>query len=168
MTESIHFILTGGTIEKAYDPITEKPEFKTVSIVPEYLRTIVKAYPQMSFETVCQIDSLSMTDAVRATILNAVQNSPAQKILIVHGTSTMEQTARYLEQNLSRHDCTIILTGAMIPLKEFAMSDAGFNLGYAIAQAQQNPAGIYLCMNARTFKAGEVTKNTSLGRFEEA
>ncbi|MEK7801383.1 MAG: asparaginase domain-containing protein, partial [Pseudomonadota bacterium] len=60
----------------------------------------------------------------------------------------------------------IVLTGSMIPLKEFAMSDAGFNLGYAIAEVSHLTAGVYICMNARTFKAGTVVKNFELGRFE--
>jgi L-asparaginase len=62
-------------------------------------------------------------------------------------------------------DKTVILTGAMYPLKEFAMSDAGFNLGFALAQAQTLPKGVYICMNAQTFIAGEVTKDTKVARF---
>lgn len=166
MTDHIHFILTGGTIEKAYDPVTEKPEFKNMSVIPDYLAAIVKIYPKVSYETVCQIDSLNMTDDVRASILDSVERAQAQKIIIVHGTSTMDITARYLVQNLKGRDKTIVLTGAMIPLKEFAMSDAGFNLGYAVAQVSAQQAGVYVCMNARTFAAQDVMKNTQEGRFE--
>lgn len=164
----IHIILTGGTIEKSYDPLTERPEFKSTSIIPDYLAQIVKAYPAISFETLCQIDSLQMTEEIRARILARIQACRARRILIIHGTSTMQDTARYLEENLGAHDKTIILTGAMIPMKEFAMSDGGFNLGYAIAALEYKQSGIYLCMNARCFSASSVVKNTDLGRFEEA
>lgn len=164
----IHFILTGGTIEKSYDPLTEKPEFRTQSVVPSYLSDMVKIYPEVSYDTICQIDSLQMTDDTRAQILQSVKATPAKKIIIVHGTSTMQDTAQYLEQYFPNHGKTIILTGAMIPMKEFAMSDGGFNLGFAMAQVHHAGAGIYVCMNARCFPAGKVNKNLDIGRFEEA
>ena len=166
MTSDIHFILTGGTIEKSYDPITEKPEFLCNSILPDYLSDVIKAYPHLSFETICQIDSLDMTDNMRSNILHTIKQTAAKHIIITHGTSTMEETAQYLAQNLGDTDKTIILTGAMIPLKEFTMSDGGFNLGYAMAQAQTAPAGIYIAMNSRLFDAGKVIKNTKIGQFE--
>ncbi len=161
----IHFILTGGTIEKAYDPLTEKPEFKHRSILPEYLQEIIKVYATLNFETVAQIDSADMCDAIRQKIVKAVDATAAQYIVIVHGTSTMEVTAQYLATNLKSTGKTIILTGAMIPLKEFAMSDGGFNLGYAIAQVQTASDGVYIAMNAQLFSAGDVTKDTQQGRF---
>lgn len=108
---------------------------------------------------------MEMNDIIRSDIAQAVDCSPARSVIIVHGTSTMEETAQYLAQHLKNTDKTIVLTGAMIPLKEFAMSDGGFNLGYAMAQAQNAAAGIYVSMNARLFKTGAVTKNTRVGRF---
>ncbi|MGH1456601.1 MAG: asparaginase domain-containing protein [Alphaproteobacteria bacterium] len=164
----IHFILTGGTIEKSYDPTTEKPEFRHLSILPDYFDSIIKTYPDLTFETLAQIDSLDMTDDLRSKIVKAVQKSAAKHIIIVHGTSTMPQTAEYLAKHLGEHGKTIILTGAMIPLKEFAMSDAGFNLGYAMAKAEDTPSGVYIAMNAHLFPAGSVTKNTEIGRFEKS
>jgi len=166
MEKTLHIILTGGTIEKAYDPISEKPEFLGDSVIPAYLRDQVKLYADISVQTICQIDSLQMTDDIRAEILRAIEQSTAQHILVIHGTSTMDETARYLEAHLEWVDQTIVLTGAMIPLKEFALSDGGFNLGFAIAQVMQQSAGVYVCMNGRCFAAREVRKNTELGRFE--
>lgn len=166
MSDSLHIILTGGTIEKSYDPLTEKPEFRHQSIIPDYLKTIVKAYPERIFETLFQIDSLEMDTDRRESIMQAVKRAESKKILIIHGTSTMPETARYLHENMKGTDKTVILTGAMIPLKEFAMSDAGFNLGYAMAQLEKNPPGIYLTMNARLFTPQEVIKNSGIGRFE--
>lgn len=161
----IHIILTGGTIEKTYDPLTEKPEFQQSSILPDYLQNIIKSYPDLIFEVISQIDSMEMNEIIRSDIAQAVDCSLARSVIIVHGTSTMEGTAQYLAQNLKNMDKTIVLTGAMIPLKEFAMSDGGFNLGYAMAQAQNAAAGIYVSMNARLFDALDVTKDTRIGRF---
>jgi L-asparaginase len=163
----VHIILTGGTIEKAYDPLTEKPEFNHHSILPDYLNTVIKAYPDITFETLSQIDSVDMTDTLRDDIVKSVQCSSSGHIVIVHGTSTMSKTAIYLEKHLGNHDKTIILTGAMIPLKEFAMSDGGFNLGYALAKVLDAPKGVYVAMNACLFPADHVVKNTKIGRFEK-
>lgn len=166
MTESIHFILTGGTIDSFYYPPKETSVPNTASVIPDYIESKIKPHISCSYETLCMLDSGDITDDIRERILNAIQNAKTTRVIVTHGTNTMAKTLEFLDGKTS--DKTIVLTGAMIPLKEFAMSDAGFNLGYAIAQAQQNPPGIYLCMNARTFRAGGVTKNTSIGRFEEA
>lgn len=166
MADHIHVILTGGTIEKAYDPLTEKPEFKHRSVVPDYIYAVVQAYPDMTFETLYQIDSFDMNPQRRESIKQAIERSDSKKILIIHGTSTMAETAQYLDENFKDTDKTIILTGSMIPLKEFAMSDGGFNLGYALARLETEKAGIYLAMNAKLFAPNDVTKNTGIGRFE--
>jgi len=164
--EPVHILLTGGTIEKSYDPQTEKPEFQGSSVVPDYLLRTIKVYPVLSFETICQIDSLDMDDFIRKKILLAIQGTSAMRVLVVHGTSTMTDTAAYLSHRLQGLQKTVVLTGAMIPMKEFAMSDGGFNLGFALAEVLSKPSGVYVSMNARSFPAGQVTKNVTAGRFE--
>ncbi len=166
MTDYIHLILTGGTIEKVYDSITEKPQLGKDFVLPDYLQTVIKLHPDLSIDVVSCLDSLDLTDAVRADIVEAINRTPVNHIVVVHGTSTMAETAQYIAQHLKTIDKIVVLTGAMIPLKEFAMSDGGFNLGYAMAQAQNAPPGVYVAMNARLFKAGAVRKNTAAGRFE--
>jgi L-asparaginase len=84
--------------------------------------------------------------------------------VITHGTDTMENTARVLaENNINK---TIILTGAMIPIK-FGSSDGLFNLGSALAFAQSLPAGVYVAMNGRYFTWDNVRKNKLSGILEE-
>ncbi len=111
------------------------------------------------------LDSKEITQEIRETLVKAIQRSTAQKILIVHGTDTMVETLEYLENKITNK--TLILTGSMIPLKQFILSDGGFNLGYALAQLQTLENGSYLCMNAQTFKAGEVQKDFKNARFEK-
>ncbi len=55
----------------------------------------------------------------------------------------------------------------MVPLKGFDGSDAGFNLGYAVAKVQSSQAGVYLCMNGKIFDPDKVDKNRLAARFEE-
>lgn len=111
-------------------------------------------------------DSRNLTAQDRERICKTADESPHTKIIITHGTYTMPDTAKYLKENLKRKDQTIILTGAMIPLG-FSPSDGGFNLGYAVAQLENLPAGVYVCMNGEVFEAGKVKKDVKEGRFVE-
>jgi L-asparaginase len=164
--KNIHFILTGGTINKIYNPSTEKPEITDQPVIAHYLEHAVKPHVQLSFETICLKDSLDITPQDRADILRAVQKTNVKNIIITHGTSTMTDTLEFLDGQTE--DKTIVLMGAMVPLKEFTMSDGGFNLGYAMAQVQSLHTGVYICMNAATFKAGEVRKDAAAAKFKQA
>ena len=76
----------------------------------------------------------------------------------------MSETAKLLAEKVNGK--TIILTGAMIPIK-FGSSDGLFNLGSALAFAQILPAGVYIAMNGRYFTWDNVRKNKQTGIFEE-
>ncbi len=106
-----------------------------------------------------------MTDDIRGQIVQSIEKTESKRIIITHGTSTLTNTAEFLSERLGASDKTAVLTGAMIPLKEFAMSDGGFNLGHAVCAAQTLESGVYICMNAQTFKAGEAVKDVQQARF---
>jgi L-asparaginase len=110
------------------------------------------------------VDSLDMTDADRDRILSACRGAPEERIVITHGTDTMEHTARTV--GAARLAKTIVLTGAMVPYT-FGSSDGLFNLGSALAFAQSLSAGTYVAMNGRCFRWDNVRKNRSSGVFEE-
>lgn len=162
----IHFIFTGGTIDFSYDSTKGVTVPNSNSVIPEYIINKIKPHYDISFETICMLDSDDVKGELHEKIMQSVINASADRIIITHGTNTMEVTAKYLDDNLVDSNKTVILTGAMIPLKEFAMSDGGFNLGYAIAQLQSSDAGVYVAMNAQLFDAGKVKKNREVGRFE--
>ncbi len=165
----IHIIITGGTIDKIYSPVTEKPELVAASHVPEFITDVVKVDQNISFETLFLKDSLDMTEDDRNLIFQSAIKSKAHKILITHGTSTMQDTAVFLKQHQTQlNGKTVILTGAMIPMKEFAYSDGGFNLGYALAAVKYHAPGVYVCMNGQSFEAGCVTKDVQATRFKRA
>ena len=134
------------------------------SVIPEFIKSL-KLYGQFDFTQVCMKDSRDINEQDRREILAAVEKSPYQKIIITHGTYTMPDTARYLKANLKRDDQTIVLTASMLPLKGFAPSDASFNLGFALAQTEVLPAGIYVAIQGKVFQSEEVIKIISEGRF---
>ena len=160
----IHFILTGGTIDSTWDGKKDTVVPSKHSVVPGYLKHI-EMYPDVKFTEVCMKDSRELSRKDIADICKAVEKSPCRHIIILHGTYTMPDTARYLEANLKRKDQTVVLTGSMTPLKNIEYSDAPFNIGYSIAEVQNLKSGIYICMNLRTFRSAEVAKDLSKGRF---
>lgn len=109
------------------------------------------------------LDSLDMQEKDRENILKSCKQAPANRIVIIHGTDTMQDTAAVLGKAALKK--TIVLTGAMIPY-EFDHSDAFFNLGFAVSAVQLLPSGVYIVMNGQIFEWDKVTKNRRAGVFE--
>jgi L-asparaginase len=162
--ETIHFIITGGTIDSYYEATKDTAVPNEKSIIPRFVKSL-KLFNPVEFTEVCMKDSRDIVQADLKKILNAVEKSPHKKIIITHGTYTMPETGRFLEANLKRKDQTIIVTGSMIPLLGFSPSDGPFALGYSIAKVQELKQGIYICMNGRVFTPKEVMKVNKEGRF---
>jgi L-asparaginase len=159
----IRILVTGGTFDKEYDELTGRLYFKE-SHLPEMLK-LGRSTLELTTEALMMIDSLEMTDAGRARIIERCREVPETRIVITHGTDTMAESARALEKEVRGK--TIVLTGAMIPYK-FGSSDGLFNLGSALAFAQSLPQGVYVAMNGRAIPAGRVLKNVATGLFEDA
>lgn len=156
----IKILVTGGTFDKEYNEITGKLEFKDTHL-PAMLKT-ARARLAIQVRNIMMVDSLEMTEIDRNIILEICRKSDAERIVITHGTDTMEVTARLLGENIS--DKTIVLTGAMIPYA-FGSSDGFFNLGSALSFVQSLPHGVYIAMNGRYFTWDNVRKNKELGVF---
>lgn len=158
----IRIYVTGGTFDKEYDELTGNLFFKDTHL-SELLR-LGRCKLDVDIRTLMMVDSLEMNDEDRQLIVEQCLKCSATRIVITHGTDTMEITARLLAQRVK--DKTIVLTGAMIPIK-FGSSDGLFNLGSALAFAQSLPSGVYVAMNGRYFTADNVHKNREKGEFEE-
>ena len=158
---SLRILATGGTFDKRYDPICG-----TLGFAGTHLHAMLRQARIEGAATVqelMQVDSLDMTDAHRRQVLEACTASPEDRIVVIHGTDTLVDTARVLgEARLPR---TIVLTGAMVPV-DLADSDALFNLGFAAGCARVLPHGVHVAMNAQVFAWDAVRKNRTLGVFE--
>ena len=159
---NVRIFVTGGTFDKEYDELTGKLYFKDTH-VQEMLR-LGRSKVEVDTQTLMMIDSLEMKDSDRKQILDQCKNAQEDRILITHGTDTMEQTAKTLGPAIQNK--TIVLTGAMIPYK-FGSSDGLFNLGSALAFVQTLPHGVYVAMNGRYFLWSHVTKDRKTGEFKE-
>jgi len=159
---TIRIYATGGTFDKEYNERRGSLYFKDT-----HLRDTLKlgrCLADVEVRTLMMIDSLEMDEDDRALILNQCRKCSNERIVITHGTDTMEVTARLLGE--AKLDKTIILTGAMIPYA-FGSSDGLFNLGGALAFVQSLPHGVYIAMNGRYFTWDNVRKNRDAGVFEE-
>ena len=171
---AICIFVTGGTFDKEYNELTGSLFFKDTHL-PEMLR-LGRCRVDVSVRTLMMIDSLEMTNADRALIVERCLQAAESRILITHGTDTMVETAAALAAvagdrlrsdgaTKSVPDKTIVLTGAMIPYA-FGSSDGLFNLGSALSFVQALPAGVYIAMNGRYFTWDRVRKNRDTGVFE--
>ena len=162
--KTIHFIITGGTIDSYYEATKDTAIPNKKSVIPHFIKNL-KLYNPIEFTEICMKDSRDIVKADLKNILDTIEKSPHKKIIITHGTYTMPDTARFLKANLKRKDQTIIITGSMIPLLGFSPSDGPFAIGYAIAKTQDLKKGIYICMNGRIFSSEEVMKVNKEGGF---
>jgi len=159
-------LITGGTFDKAYDAVRGELNFGTTHL-PEILKE-VRCRLTLELEINQLKDSLDMDDADRDRIVRSCKKTDLQKIVITHGTDTMEQTAKYLvTQGLPElQSKTIVLTGAMVPYS-FKNTDAVFNLGTSLGAVQLLGPGVYICMHGKVFSALGVKKNRKAGYFEK-
>ena len=153
----------GGTFEKIYDPLTGQLIFKNSCLTELMDRSRVTQ--ETTTETILLKDSLDMTEKDRELILSKINLEPLKQIILIHGTDTMIETAKFL---MSRTDPskTIVITGAMVPYS-LKNSDAFFNLGSAFMSLQSLSTGVWIVMNGRCFKPNEVIKNKNLEIFQE-
>ncbi|MBD3221313.1 asparaginase [bacterium] len=163
MTAPVRLFVTGGTFDKEYDERTGNLFFKDTHL--RDMLELARCRVPVEVRTLMMVDSLEMDDHDRELILAQCRKCEQDRIVVTHGTDTMEVTARALgEAGLASK--TIVLTGAMIPFA-FGSSDGLFNLGAALAFAQSLPAGVYVAMNGRVFDWDNVRKNRDIGEFEE-
>lgn len=159
---SIRILVTGGTFDKEYNERTGQLFFKDTHIA-EMLR-LGRSRVEVSIRTIMMIDSLEMSEADRALIVQNCVQAEEDRIVITHGTDTMTETAAEIARAVTGK--TAVLTGAMIPYA-FGSSDGLFNLGSALSFVQVLPAGVYVAMNGKCFPWDRVRKNRERGEFEE-
>ena len=156
----VKIFCTGGTLDKVYfDALSE---YRIGDPVVGDILSEARARFPFEVQSILKKDSLEISPQDRRQIVEHVQAEPCTRILITHGTDTMVDTARCLQDVPGK---TIVLTGAMQPAR-FRDTDAIFNIGYAIAAAQHLPHGVYLAMNGELFTPQCVQKNREAGQFE--
>jgi L-asparaginase len=154
-------IQTGGTIDKDYPKSTGAYAFEIME--PSFDKILSKAKFSPSFEVLsfCKKDSQDITAFDRADLRKLIAGRDETKVLITHGTDTMIETAKAL-QNIDGK--TIIITGSHLPAT-FKETDADFQLGFAIAATQLASEGCYIAMNGRLISAENCDRDLETGQF---
>ena len=158
---NLKIFATGGTFDKVYNEADGSLIFRETHI--SHMLDDAKSKIDIEIETIMLIDSLDMTNNHRQEILNKCKSCKEDRILITHGTSTMVETAKLLDNEIKNK--TIVLTGAMVPYS-LVKSDAHFNLGCALAFAQTLPNGVYIAMHGKIFNHDNARKNKETSEFE--
>jgi L-asparaginase len=161
--QRIHLIATGGTIEKIYSEQRGSVE-NIDSKIETYLGRLRLPDVQIDTTRLMNKDSLEMTDADRARMLEAVRGRLDAPIVITHGTDTMVETGLYLKAALPQLAFPIILTGAMTPLG-FEASDGLQNLTESLFAARVLEPGIYVVIHNQAFPVDRVRKDREAARF---
>jgi L-asparaginase len=164
--QRIYLISTGGTIEKVYSEQTGNVQ-NLDSKIDRYFRMLRLPDAEIAVTHLMNKDSLEMTDADRARVLDAVREKLAQDaapIVITHGTDTMVDTGLLLQKNLTGLRYPIVLTGAMTPLG-FEGSDGLQNLTESLFAARVLAPGVYVVMHNQAFPVDRARKDRVLARF---
>ncbi|HIP44726.1 MAG TPA: asparaginase [Sulfurospirillum arcachonense] len=156
-------INTGGTFNKRYNPLKGELEVPKDSIA---LESILKYFYNLKYKikNIIHKDSLDILDIDRKEIVDLIKNSPSEKILIIHGTDTMDKTAEFLEKYVS--DKTILLTGAMVPFSidsVEANANLSMSLGYLLHCTKK---GVFIAMHGLVDDHKNIYKNRKIGVFQ--
>ena len=159
--QNILIINTGGTFNKVYNRVTGKLEIDKSG---KAIKEIAKAWlTELKIVNIIGKDSLDMTQDDREEILNIVKSAVEDRIIIVHGTDTIDKTAQYLSR--ANLDKRIVLTGAMTPFSINPI-EATANLssayGYLLQLKENN---VYISMNSKIDLYHRVIKNRGKGYF---
>lgn len=158
------FVLNiGGTFNKIYNEVTGCLEVPFNNrAVEQLIKQVYRNNLKIQLEGLIYKDSLDMTDADRVDIKNAVQKY--SKVLIVHGTDTMDKTAAFLAQHCFKQQ--IVLTGAMQPyFIDPVEATANFALSMQFLQ-QSNEKGVFIGMHGLLLPYDKIIKNRTKGVFE--
>ena len=157
---------TGGSFNKRYNPITGQLEVPSDNIA---LDKIIKSCFNVEFDikNIVSKDSLDFTQEDRKTILENIINSENDKIIIIHGTDTVDLTAKFIEDKIEDkiENKKVVFTGAMVPMSiDQVEATMNFSLALGFLNAQIND-GIYISMHGVVVEYFKLLKDRSLGQF---
>ncbi len=161
-------INTGGTFNKIYDPIKGDLTIPKDNIALHKALKYISKNHEFDITGVVYKDSLEMSNSDREIIYNHIKCAKYNRVIVIHGTDTMDITAKYIDDRLKSDSIkkSIVLTGAMVPLSIDPI-DATSNLSFAIASIPHTDKGVYISMHGLCLPYDKIVKNRLLGVFEE-
>lgn len=161
--ENILILNIGGTFNKVYNPLTGELDVPQNNDAIEDIldKSLIK---NIEISGLIYKDSLDMDNCDRYVISEYIKNSKYKKIIIVHGTDTIDKTAEFLSQNIKNKK--IVLTAAMQPYSiDKVETVSNFMMCYGFLLAC-NENKIYIGMHGIVNEYQKIRKNRTLGVFE--
>ncbi len=153
---------TGGTFNKRYDPIKGELEVPTDS---KAIESITKHFhnSKITIKNIIHKDSLEFNDKDRETLLSDINEAKTDFILVIHGTDTMDKSAKFLEGKTAK---SVVFTGAMVPFfidSVEAVANFSLAFGFLLTCKQK---GIYIAMHGVVTEHNKIYKNRKSGVFQ--
>jgi len=163
INNEILILNTGGTFNKYYDPI--KGELK-VNQNNNFIEDIIikSKIDSVQIEGILYKDSLELDDDDRTYLKEYILKTKYKKIIVIHGTDTMDQSAKVISQFVQ--DKMVVFTGAMKPFTIESV-EAVSNLMSAYGYLSNTfKAGVFISMHGMIKEHHLIKKNKELGVFE--
>lgn len=161
--QNIHIINTGGTFNKIYNPITGHLDInQNNEVIKTVLNTAFFHQNHIKISGIIFKDSLEFTQHDREILADLAQASQEQKIIIIHGTDTMDLSAEFLSTKITNK--TVVFVGAMRPFS-IEPIEATANLALAIGAIEYLPQDIFISMQGLLKPFRQIQKNQKLGIF---
>ena len=163
-------LATGGTIAATGSSSTDLSNYKSGTLLGEEIVGSVpqiKQFANVKVEQIVNVASYDLTLENWITLANRINeifanDSTVAGIVVTHGTSTLEETAYFLNLTV-KHDRPVVLVGSMRPPTAIS-ADGPINLLNAVRTASSPEArgkGVLVVMNDEINGAREVTKTNT-------
>jgi len=164
----IQILATGGTLAKRYDTQLGQLVVDNAG-VDDLVARLALPDVEIHSRRLLAVDSLDMTAEQRATVAAGVRAhaEDADAIIIIHGTDTLVDTAKVIEQAVPDVAVPVVLTGAMVPFA-CAASDALPNVAQAIVACRLLTPGVHVVMHGRALNATHAVKDYDAMTFVPA
>ena len=148
----ITLITTGGTLDGTCH------DLGTVAVDSPLQRALeAKNDLQLSIVNLCNKDSRDLTIEDRELLLQAISEAETEHVLVSHGTYTICETGRFLQQHCSVISKCVLLVGAWVPIDQ-PDSDAPSQVSFALDVIDQCQPGIYVAMDGKLWDPSTTEK----------
>lgn len=162
----LHIIPTGGTFDKVYNELTGELLIDRYATSISEIIALSRGNIDAVVEPIIHKDSNDFIDEDRGLLLRTVIESEREKIIIIHGTDTMDKSAKFLAESLRTSKKRVIFVGAMTPYS-ISRDEAIFNFATALGFLNTDtPTGVYICMHGLVLPHNKIKKNKELGVFD--
>ena len=167
-SQSVAVLFCGGTISSIANKKGLRINGKAFDLVEKLSQNMPGTYKNINItksEIIYSGFSENMTSKVHHDLFKSVNklvDVGFSRIVITHGTDSMEQTARYLDgklkSKLTKLQCLVVLTGSNDHAGS-SQTDAWKNLSQAVNDGKYSHAGgVFVAFHGRFIPADEVVK----------